>query len=176
MLFEIGEKVSLLKESGIFIIVEIQTNVAIVLDEFSFERKVLRSELVKRQDIPILGNIPKKELDSQQNTTKEKKNQLPQIDLHIEHLIETDSLLSAHDKFLLQINTFKRFTNQMILKKTPRFIVIHGVGEGKLIQEIKSLIHAKEGFGIHDANYSPRGVGASYIEIQLSKATLFKIN
>ena len=35
MLFEIGEKVSLLKESGVYIIVEIQTNVAIVLDEFS---------------------------------------------------------------------------------------------------------------------------------------------
>ena len=72
MLFEIGEKVSLLKESGVFIIVEIQTNVAIVLDEFSFERKVLRSELVKRQDIPFHGNIPKKELDSKQNTPKEK--------------------------------------------------------------------------------------------------------
>ena len=61
MLFEIGEKVSLLKESGVFIIVEIQTNVAIVLDEFSFERKVLRSELVKRQEIPLHGNIPKKD-------------------------------------------------------------------------------------------------------------------
>jgi dsDNA-specific endonuclease/ATPase MutS2 len=73
----------------------------------------------------------------------------------------------------LQIDTFKRFTNQMILKKNPRFIVIHGVGEGKLIQEIRSLINTKEGFGIHDANYSPRGVGASYIEIQLSKATPF---
>ena len=173
MLFEIGEKVSLLKESGVFIIVEIQMNVAIVLDEFSFERKVLRSELVKRQDIYFHGNIPKKELDSQPSTVKEKKSQLPQIDLHIEHLIQSDSSLNAHDKFLLQIDTFKRFTNQMILKKTPRFIVIHGVGEGKLIQEIRSLIHTKEGFGIHDANYSPRGVGASYIEIQLSKATPF---
>ena len=96
-----------------------------------------------------------------------------EIDLHIEHLIETDSLLSAHDKFLLQINTFKRFTNQMILKKTPRFIVIHGVGEGKLIQEIRFLVHAKEGFSIHDANYSARGVGASYIEIKLSIAKEF---
>ena len=173
MLFEIGEKVSLLKESGIFIILEIQTNIAIVRDEFSFERKVLRSELVKRQEIPLHGNIPKKEFDLQQKTVKDNKGQLPQIYLHIEHLIETDSLLSAHDKFLLQIDTFKRFTNQMIQKKTNRFIVIHGVGEGKLIQEIRFLIQSKEGFSLHDANYSPRGVGASFIEIQLSKATLF---
>jgi hypothetical protein len=173
MLFEIGEKVSLLKESGIFIILEIQTNIAIVRDEFSFERKVLRSELVKRQEIPLHGNIPKKEFELQQKTVKDNKGQLPQIDLHIEHLIETDSLLSAHDKFLLQIDTFKRFTNQMIQKKTNRFIVIHGVGEGKLIQEIRFLIQSKEGFSLHDANYSPRGVGASFIEIQLSKATPF---
>ena len=119
------------------------------------------------------GNIPKKEFDLQQKTVKDNKGQLPQIDLHIEHLIETDSLLSAHDKFLLQIDTFKRFTNQMIQKKTNRFIVIHGVGEGKLIQEIRFLIQSKEGFSLHDANYSPRGVGASFIEIQLSKATPF---
>jgi hypothetical protein len=61
----------------------------------------------------------------------------------------------------------------MIQKKTNRFIVIHGVGEGKLIQEIRFLIQSKEGFSLHDANYSPRGVGASFIEIQLSKATPF---
>jgi len=173
MLFEIGEKVSLLKESGVFIIVEIQTNVAIVLDEFSFERKVLRSELVKRKEIPIRGNIPKKDFQKSENITKGKTEKIPEIDLHIESLILSDSSLSSHDKFLLQIDTFKRFTNQMILKKTPRFIVIHGVGEGKLIQEIKSLIHAKEGFSIHDANYSARGVGASYIEIKLSIAKEF---
>ena len=173
MLFEIGEKVSLLKESGIFIILEIQTNVAIVLDEFSFERKVLRSELVKRQEIPLHGNIPKKDYQKSENITKGKTEKIPEIDLHIEHLIETDSSLNAHDKFLLQIDTFKRFTNQMILKKTPRFIVIHGVGEGKLIQEIRFLVHAKEGFSIHDANYSARGVGASYIEIKLSIAKEF---
>ncbi len=53
MLFEIGEKVSLLKETGLFIVIEIHTNFAIVKDEFSFERRVQRAELVKRTEVPI---------------------------------------------------------------------------------------------------------------------------
>lgn len=61
MLFEIGEKVSLLKETGLFIVIEIHTNFAIVKDEFSFERRVQRAELVKRTEVPIQGTIPNKE-------------------------------------------------------------------------------------------------------------------
>jgi len=71
MLFEIGEKVSLLKETGLFIVIEIHTNFAIVKDEFSFERRVQRAELVKRTEVPIQGNFPNKEPDSQQKYRRE---------------------------------------------------------------------------------------------------------
>lgn len=171
MLFEIGEKVSLLKETGLFIVIEIHTNFAIVKDEFSFEHRVQRAELVKRTEIPIQGTIPNKETRQPPKIQKGAPEAIPEIDLHIEQLVARDSSLSSHDKFLLQIDAFKRFTNQMIQKKISKFIVIHGIGEGKLIQEIRNLIRSKEGISMHDANYSARGVGASYIELKLSTVT-----
>jgi len=171
MLFEIGEKVSLLKETGLFIVIEIHTNFAIVKDEFSFERRVQRAELVKRTEVPIKGNFPNKETRQPTKIQKGAPQAIPEIDLHIEQLVASDSSLSSHDKFLLQIDAFKRFTNQMIQKKISKFIVIHGIGEGKLIQEIRDIIRNRDGFSIHDANYSSRGVGASYIELKLSLVT-----
>ena len=33
-----------------------------------------------------------------------------------------------------------------------------------------TLIYKSEGYVMHDANYSPQGVGASFIEITLSEA------
>ena len=130
-------------------------------------------ELVKRTEFPIQGTIPNKETIQLTKIQKGTPYSIPEIDLHIEQLVASDSSLSSHDKFLLQIDAFKRFANQMIQKKISKFIVIHGIGEGKLIQEIRDIIRNRDGFSIHDANYSSRGVGASYIELKLSLVKLF---
>lgn len=173
MHFKVGEQVSLLHETGVFEVIEIQAITAIIKDEFLFERKVKITELVKRKEIPFIGNIHSKDDLTKPRSTKQIETALPQIDLHIEQLTQRDAGLSAHDKFLLQTDTFKRFTNQMIEKRISRFLVIHGIGEGKLIQEIRSLIRSKEGISMQDANYSARGVGASYIDIKLTVVEKF---
>ena len=77
MLFEIGEKVSLLKETGLFIVIEIHTNFAIVKDEFSFERRVQRAELVKRNEVPIKGTIQNKETIQPAKIKKEAPQVIP---------------------------------------------------------------------------------------------------
>ena len=48
--------------------------------------------------------------------------------------------------------------------------MIHGVGNGKLKSEIKSCLQGRPGYEMNDANFSQRGVGASYIDIKTSKA------
>ena len=61
----------------------------------------------------------------------------------------------------------------MILAKTRRFRVVHGIGEGKLKLELRTLVQGKEGLSMHDDQVSRGKVGASLIEIQSSTARPF---
>jgi hypothetical protein len=51
--------------------------------------------------------------------------------------------------------------------------VIHGAGEGRLKKEIGILVNAKDGLQMHDAQWHNGQVGASYIEMKLSKFVPF---
>jgi len=81
--------------------------------------------------------------------------------------------LGKHDILVAQIDAFKRFCNQMIQLKTKRFRVVHGIGEGRLKTELRTLILGKDGLSMHDDQVSRGKVGASLIEIQTSVAKPF---
>ena len=117
------------------------------------------------------GEIQVKDADSIKIRSNKKKVEcIPEIDLHLESFELINDSNSAHKNFLLQINTFKRFINNNLKKKVSRVLVIHGVGNGKLKSEIKSCLQGRPGYEMNDANFSQRGVGASYIDIKTSKA------
>ena len=97
-------------------------------------------------------------------------DEVPRLDLHFESFDTNNYEVSAHEKFTIQMNTFKRFINGHLKNKTTRVLVIHGVGEGKLKSEIFSCLRGRKGYDMNDANYSQRGVGASYIDIKISVA------
>lgn len=171
--FEVGENVSVLDESGVFIIKEIQLTKVRIEDEFGFEQWVDLKFVVKRRSISVERLQKKDETGAQLSRNILKSNSIPEIDLHIECLISSESQMSAHDKLTLQIEHFKRFTNQMIQNKISKFRVIHGAGEGRLKSEIRSLVQSRVGFTIHDDNFANGKVGASLIELQVTKAVPF---
>lgn len=173
MMFEVGEKVTILNEAGTFVFVRFKNSLAVIEDEFGFEREIDASFLVKRRSIP--GNTAKiKEEDFiVRNERKETKSELPEIDLHIENLLMNASGMSAHEKFTYQINAFKRFTNEMLRQRKTKFRVIHGIGEGKLKSELRLLLLNKSGFQMHDDNVVNGKIGASLIEVQITKAEGF---
>ena len=104
------------------------------------------------------------------SSVRHAQNCNPSIDLHFEALLDEDDRYSSYDKLNLQIKRFREFINSNLEKRKTKVLIIHGVGEGRLKGELKALIYKNEGFVMQDANYSPNGVGASYIEITLSKA------
>ncbi len=171
--FEVGENVSILDESGVFIIKEILQSKARIEDEFGFEQWIDMKFVVKRRSISINRLQKKDETAKQFSKNDLKTNSIPEIDLHIECLVNSDSQMSAHDKFTLQIEQFKRFTNQMIQRKVTKFRVIHGSGEGRLKSEIRSIVQSRIGFTIHDDNFANGKVGASLIELQVTKVFPF---
>ena len=87
----------------------------------------------------------------------------------MESLMDADHHMTSFDKLNLQVKKFREFINLNLSKRKTKVLVIHGIGEGRLKSEIASILNTP-GYDMHDANYSPEGVGASYIEITLSRA------
>ncbi|MEJ6588508.1 MAG: Smr/MutS family protein [Crocinitomicaceae bacterium] len=169
-MFLLGEYISILNETGKYRVLSIQSSFLLVEDEHGFERKIVHGNAVKIASFNT-GEIQVKDADSIKIRSNKKKVEcIPEIDLHLESFELINDSNSAHKNFLLQINTFKRFINNNLKKKVSRVLVIHGVGNGKLKSEIKSCLQGRPGYEMNDANFSQRGVGASYIDIKTSKA------
>lgn len=170
MPFKPGEKVTILNEKGFFTFLREHNKRAIILDENDFERELDYRLLAPYRSFNFLEPIVK-QVDLSQKIKQEKKVfTLPEIDLHIDVLLEKSEHLTAHEKLLFQLATFKEFTNKMLSYKQRKFRVIHGAGEGKLKSEIKLLLNSKKGFTMHDDHISNGKVGASIVEIFLSQA------
>ena len=173
MIFKPGDKVSILNESGLFIFLNDKNNRALIQDENGFERIVDYRFLLIYKVFQVTDTYLKAEDITEKKLALNKTSTTPEIDLHIEKLLENSSHLSAHEKFLFQLDTFKKFTNKMLMEKQSKFVVIHGAGEGKLKSEIQSLLQSRKGFKMHDKHISNGKVGASLIEVFLSEADKF---
>ena len=173
MIFKPGDKVSILNESGLFIFLSDKNNRALIQDENGFERIVDYRFLLIYKVFQVTDTYLKAEDIKEKKLALNKTSTTPEIDLHIEKFLENSSHLSAHEKFLFQLDTFKKFTNKMLTERQSKFVVIHGAGEGKLKSEIQSLLQSKKGFRMHDKHISNGKVGASLIEVFLSEADKF---
>ena len=170
MIFKPGDKVSILNESGFFIFLNDKNNRALIQDENGFERIVDYRFLLIYKVFQVTDTYLKAEDITEKKVELNKTSTTPEIDLHIEKLLENSSHLSAHEKFLFQLDIFKKFTNKMLTERQSKFVVIHGAGEGKLKSEIQSLLQSRKGFKMHDKHISNGKVGASLIEVFLSEA------
>ena len=65
------------------------------------------------------------------------------VDLHIEKLTD-DGTLSNYEMLLLQLNTFEKYYDLAISHKQKTLVVIHGIGEGKLREEIHDVLKLKK--------------------------------
>lgn len=93
--------------------------------------------------IPEYTNTQKRLYDA----SKAKQNLEPArsvIDLHIEKLTDSWRKLSNFEMLSLQLNTFEKYYNLAIAHYQPNLIVIHGIGTGKLREEIHEILKSKK--------------------------------
>jgi len=89
------------------------------------------------------------------------------IDLHIEKLTEDWQGMSNFEILSMQLKTFEKYYQLSLVHHQPSLIVIHGVGEGKLRDEIHELLRAKSEVRSFTNQYHPRyGFGATEIFFQ----------
>ena len=111
----------------------------------------------------IADTAPKKK---QNIPFKTKKNEFVlEVDLHIEKLVSSKKNLSNYDILNIQIETAKRQLEFAILKRFPKVVFIHGVGEGILKADLNFLLGRYGNIKFQEANYQKYGQGATEVTI-----------
>ena len=86
------------------------------------------------------------------------------IDLHIEKIMDRHSHLSNAEILHFQLQEFEKWFELARLNNLPSMIIIHGVGKGKLKQEIHDLLKVKPGVKSFINQYSEfYGYGATEV-------------
>lgn len=65
------------------------------------------------------------------------------IDLHIEKLTDSWTQLSNYEILTMQLNNFEKFYDLAVAHRQPDMVVIHGIGEGRLRDEIHDRLRLK---------------------------------
>ncbi len=90
-----------------------------------------------------------------------------EVDLHIERLTPDPDKLDNFEKLTLQLNTFEKYLDLSIAHHRPTFVVIHGVGSGKLRDEIHEILRIRKEVKTFINRYHPAyGYGATEVFFQ----------
>lgn len=179
MNYKVGEKIGFLFEKGGGTIVKIESESKItVLDDSGFDRIMSKTEIVKIHSIDyklesFTNNINDDESLSTANyfVSKEKLNgsrkssDVWEIDLHIEELLDSHIGLSNTEILVKQMTEFRSFFKKAQEKMISKLIIIHGVGEGVLKNEIRTFLSKKENIEYFDASYLEYGKGATEVRL-----------
>lgn len=111
-----------------------------------------------------------KELKRQEKTSVPHKNPAylvdKEVDLHIENLVDSYKGMTNHDMLQLQLRHFQTHLEEAINNRYHKIVFIHGVGNGRLKQEILNILagYTRE-VRYYDAEYKKYGLGATEVLI-----------
>jgi len=93
-----------------------------------------------------------------------KKKPVYEIDLHVEKLIGNKTGLSKHDMLVIQLEAFEKALDIAIDLQQQSMVVIHGVGKGRLREEIHTILRSNMHVSHFLCDWNPRyGMGATEI-------------
>ncbi len=183
MKLKIGDNVRFLNEKGEGTVSKIinKTTVAVVISE-GLEIPYLISELVlvfdetkpkeKIQPEPIEVNQKNKSTKPERKGIKKSKPHAHnnpksemEIDLHIEELIDNCTGMSNFEIIQIQLRHFNNALDKAINGHYRKLIVIHGVGNGRLKQEVRNILSKYNNLRFYDGSYAKYGFGATEILI-----------
>ena len=88
-----------------------------------------------------------------------------EINLHIEELLDNYKGMSNAEIILVQLKYFQNALDTAINAHYRKLIVIHGVGNGRLKQEVRAIVSSYKHLQHYDASYNKYGFGATEIVI-----------
>lgn len=88
-----------------------------------------------------------------------------EVDLHIEELLDNTAGMENSEIIKFQLRHFTKCLDEARQRKIKKFVAIHGVGKGRLRDEIRKIVK-DEGLNFYDAPLSSYGWGATEILIK----------
>lgn len=174
--FNPGDRVELLDEltSGIVVSVTTEELKIRTSDGFVLEVSPDSVVLLPADEAALLGSIDFSEAAKDSDTrsakagkTGRRSRRLPpmEVDLHIEKLVPTRHGLNTIDILNYQLDAAKGQLEFALRKKIQRIVFIHGVGEGVLKEELRTLFRRYEGLEVNDADPRLYGMGATEVYV-----------
>ncbi len=177
MCLEIGNKVVVLDADIRGVITKKENNLFFVKDVDGMEYSFFENELVKiyedQNELSKYVNINNNFLREKiQHTPKKKKSifvkdkneVVMEVDLHASKLVKSTRGMDNYDVLSLQLQTAKHKLEYCIAKSISKLVLIHGVGEGVLKNELYYLLNNYE-VKYYDASYQKYGQGATEVYI-----------
>lgn len=130
------------------------------LDARVVEQKLNAEDVTRLKSIKEFKQPIKKSIANQQL-----KDLTREIDLHIEELVDSHSHLTNSQIIAIQIERFEKEIDFCLEHGFKKLIVIHGVGNGKLKNEIIEILKTIDDISYYDASYKNYGYGATEIMI-----------
>ena len=130
--------------------------------------KELPEQVVKKKEVQ---HIEKHKLfageyvDEEEINTVQRKAELGnEIDLHIEKLVRNHSGMSNREILKIQLTRCQEFIEDAIIHNVERVYIIHGLGKGKLKNEIVHLLEEYDAIKSFNNSFHPRyGYGATEV-------------
>ena len=67
-----------------------------------------------------------------------------------------------------QMRELRTFYQRAKAKRVRKLVIIHGVGQGVLKEEVRSFLDLQEGLEFYDADFREYGKGATAVEIRFN--------
>jgi hypothetical protein len=187
----VGARVSFLNEVGGGVVLRVLShNRALVRTDDGFELECAMSELVprlsgsdqlvygvsdhqadmvaandrmdERRKRTLQGGVPVPKAGKRPERAEEG---VMEVDLHLHELVDTERGMSDGEKLQYQLSYFERMLTTAIRERKRRLIVIHGVGEGVLREEVRKVLQYYEHLRFDDADPRRYGYGATAVEL-----------
>ena len=128
-----------------------------------------RDMLISNEDIQKV--IREKEGPSRrpriQRIAKKEKDDILEVDLHINELLDTTAGMSNKEMLDYQMSKFREVMNENKNKKRQKIVFIHGKGDGVLKNEITKAIRKEyKKTDYQDASFQEYGFGATMVIIK----------
>jgi hypothetical protein len=88
-----------------------------------------------------------------------------EVDLHIEKLVPSVRGLNTIDILNYQLDAARGQLEFALRKRIQRIVFIHGVGQGVLKQELRTLFRRYEGLEVNEADPRKYGMGATEVYV-----------
>ncbi len=93
---------------------------------------------------------------------------IPVVDLHLHNIIDNEIGINDHTKVLIQLEYFDKAIQDVYRHRYTDFIIVHGVGKGRLRQEVRNRLQNYPNMTFYDAPLKEFGIGATRVNVRYS--------